>query len=573
MASISKLMQVKIPAPKRSNFDLSRPNRMPIAPGLLYPVLVEEILPGDDIDLSISARLKSHPTLAPILGKFDCTYYHFFCPLRNYVRDMNLNTKQTQFRDEFSLPYFFMPTYGPSSNPTGIYYVGAGSLLDYLGFPIGMSVYSSVDSSGAFVDTAYNAVPILCYYDIWRNYFANPQQENVNIYSGFVGEPDVDKSSVGFHSPIVVSVSSFDSVFESILSIDTPDVGNCLSYLYGGFFNRLFNQNLIVEDTVERRNQQNSINSHAGLMPICYHDDMFVARLNTSYVDYVKSQVVVDTSSGSFSIDSLRMANKLAKFVDKTILGGTRYGQWLKSHFAVNGMEHLNIPIFLGMDRMSLYFDDVVSQAQTGAEDNGELGDVGGRASVNYPETDRVNFYAKEHGYLMTLVALRPHVDYFQGIPKMYQKTQFSDIYVPELDAVGWQPILAKDLYANTLKTTDVVDLNNFTEGRGTIDTNSVVGYSPAWVEYMTAVGSVHGQFATSLDYWVNLRRFGVNNGVYRELAGGYSIDVDFDTYINPEDYNYAFAGKADFYDNFYLNQLINLYMKRNISKQILPSL
>lgn len=578
MASISKLMQVKIPAPKRSNFDLSRPNRMPIAPGLLYPVLVEEILPGDDIDLSISARLKSHPTLAPILGKFDCTYYHFFCPLHNYIPAMSFNNKQSQFVDEFDLPYFTVPYVNNSGEyPATIAHVGAGSLLDYLGFPIGMSAYSAEVENGVAVKESYNGVPLLCYYDIWRNYFANPQQENVGTYGGFEGEPDIDKSSIGFHSRLEWSVSQFDEVFSSLLE-GVTDLATCFgsleaAYYDHDFFEYLWNLNPIAEDTVERRNQQNSINSHAGLMPICYHDDMFVARLNTSYVNYVKSQVVVDTTSGSFSIDSLRMANKLAKFVDKTILGGTRYGQWLKSHFAVNGMEHLNIPIFLGMDRMSLYFDDVVSQAQTGAEDNGELGDVGGRASVNYPETDRVNFYAKEHGYLMTLVALRPHVEYFQGIPKMYQKTKFSDIYVPELDAVGWQPILAKDLYANTLKTTDVVAQNNFSSNRGTINTNRIVGYSPAWIEYMTSVGSAHGQFATSLDYWVNLRRFGVNNGVYRELAGGYSIDVDFDTYINPEDYNYAFAGKADFYDNFYLNQLINLYIKRNISKQILPSL
>lgn len=548
MSSTSKLLNVKVPAPKRSMFDLSRPNRMTLSAGLAYPCLVEEILPGDDINLSVETRLKSHATLAPILGMFDCTYYHFFCPLRNYVPGMTLNMKRTEFRDEFDLPTFTVPQSSGS-----VFYVGTGSLLDYLGLPVGFSGLSA-DSPE---DRTFNAVPLLAYYDIWRNYFANPQSDFVEMYTGFT---QVNENDLFTHSRDEIAISELDDIYLELLNgvTDFNDIWTSIGFSFATLFN-IINPAI---DTVENRRANLSVNSHAGLLPVTYHDDMFVSRLNTSYVDYVKQQVVVDTSSGSFSIDSLRMANKLAKFIDKSIFGGTRYGQWLKSHFAVNGMEHLNIPIFLGMDRMSLFFDDVVSKAQTGQGDNGELGSTGGRASVHYPNTNNVEFYAKEHGVLMSIVVLRPRVEYFQGIPKMYQKTKFSDIYVPELDAVGWQPILRKDLYANTLITN--VEGSNF-------DMNEIVGYSPAWIEYMTSVGSVHGQFATSLDYWVLLRRFGVVK--YDEEGVVDDVELDVSTYVNPEDYNYPFAGVEDYHDNFYLNQLFNLTIGRNISKQILPTL
>lgn len=577
MSSTSKLLNVSIPAPRRSMFDLSRPNRSTIAPGLLYPMLVEEILPGDDINLSVESRLKSHATLAPILGMFDCTYYHFFCPMRNYVPDMNLNIKQTNFRDEFTLPTFQIPFNGPGSptydqlTGTVLFSVGAGSLLDYLGLPVGLNMLSSFDDSLRFTSEVYNALPLICYWDIWRNYFANPQAETVPVYTGFghfAGEVELS------HEYKELDVRFFDRFFEELLTRQLSglsDINNMFFTVLSEYdfsmldlFNNIGVTNL---STPEIMNTLNAVSSHAGLLPVTYHDDMFVSRLATSYVDYVKRQVTVDTSSGSFTIDSLRMANKLAKFIDKSLLGGTRYGQWLKSHFAVNGMEHLNIPIFLGMDRMSLFFDDVVSQADTGQGDNGELGATGGRASVHYPKTDNVSFYAKEHGYLMTLVALRPRVEYFQGVPKMYQKTQFSDIYVPELDAVGWQPILAKDMYANVNYTYEDGTLSDLVRDGKLLLPDQIVGYSPAWIEYMTAVGSAHGQFVSSLDYWVLLRRYSSRN------ANGELTPVDLSTYINPEDFNYAFAGTKDYYDNFYLNQLFNLTIGRNISKQILPTL
>ena len=565
MSSTSKLLNVSIPAPKRSWFDLSRPNRSTISPGLLYPMLVEEVLPGDDIKLSVESRLKSHATLAPILGMFDCTYYHFFCPLRNYVMDMNLNLKQTDFRDEFDIPSFKIPNSLGSNMPyvlyqqnqtTGHYFVGVGSLLEYLGYPVGMSLLSSLISKNGApnvnVSKEYNAVPILCYYDIWRNYFANPQQEDVTIAGGFVyGDGVSARQSYAYN------VSDIDQIFKQLLNGDdfVTAFGDNIP------FERLFNMTPTPHAaTIEAINFMQTKNSHAGLLPVTFHDDMFVTRLSSSYVDYVKQQVVVDTTSGSFSIDSLRMANKLAKFIDKSLFGGTRYGQWLKSHFAVNGMEHLNIPVFLGMDRMSLFFDDVVSQSNTEQGENGFLGSTGGRASVHYPKTNDVEFYAKEHGYLITLCALRPRVEYFQGVPKMLQKTKFSDFFVPELDAVGWQPIMSKDLYANTIAAPATDD------GTNLVFTEDVVGYSPAWIEYMTSVGTVHGQFASSLDYWVLLRRFATRGN---ENA----IDVDFSTYVNPEDFNYGFAGVEDYFDNFYLNQLFTLKMGRNISKQILPSL
>lgn len=558
MSSTSKLLNVSIPAPNRSMFDLSRANRSTIAPGLLYPMLVEEILPGDDINLSVEARLKSHATLAPILGMFDCTYYHFFCPLRNYVADMNLNIKQTDFRDEFDLPLIRFRSLNVGNDSDRVISVGAGSLLDYLGFPVNMSNKFKLENS-TFPVNYFNGIPLLCYFDIWRNYFANPQADRVPFYQGFAYNSITD-TLVNSYS--FANVSAFDDLFKNILTGGvTVNTAFDESFINITFEDVFFNRSTVQFDTPEMRDRMNAYSSHAGLLPVTYHDDMFVSRLSTSYVDYVKSQVVVDTSSGSFSIDSLRMANKLAKFIDKSIFGGTRYGQWLKSHFAVNGMEHLNIPIFLGMDRMSLFFDDVVSQSNTEQGDNGFLGSTGGRASVHYPTTNKVEFYAKEHGYLMTLVALRPRVEYFQGLPKMYQKTKFSDIYVPELDAVGWQPILSKDLYANTMVTAKENRTNSYQ------NPDAIVGYSPAWIEYMTAVGSAHGQFVSTLDYWVLLRRF------VSETNDDSFVSVDFSTYVDPQDYNYAFAGTDDTVDNFYLNQLFNLYIGRNISKQILPSL
>lgn len=557
----SKLLNVKVPAPKRSNFNLSKPWYSTLSPGFLNVVDVLECLPGDDINLSITSRIKSNPAIAPLLGSFKVRFFKFFAPMRNYVPPMNRNDLRTDFKNNFELPVFSISQ--KTDQEEFLQIVTPGSLLEQIGVPIGFN--SRLGSSSGI---RINAVPILAYYDIFRNYFLNPQEDTFPLES-------FDVTS-GRNITMRVPIEDLDASFK--YWTEHAYANNASPTLNNYFFNRPVGEalpnTLLAEmqlealgegsyglPSVEDYNRLMSFSTHSGLCRTCYGNDVFMSRLATSYVDYVNSEVRVDTSSGSFNINQLRMANKLAKFVDRSVLSGTRYGDWLKAHFGQQNMSHLNVPYFIGAEDYELTFDDVVSQSETGNGENGYLGSVGGRLSEYLPAADDDKFYVKEHGYYMVLMTLTPKVSYFQGLPKYLQKTQFSDIYVPELDAVGWQPILRKDMLASKMAVfgESLYDWDNRAD--------DILGYSPAWIEYMTRQGSIHGQFATSQRYWTLAREFGYRNanGVWEE---------DYTTYVDPSAYNYAFAGGVeDYVDNFYMLARLNCYAKRNISKQILPSL
>jgi len=92
--------------PRRSNFNLSRKVRGTFKPGINYPIYWEEVLPDDNFHIKLRALLKTMPTFAPVLGGFKLRVEAYWCPTRNYVREMDMNFRETSFTDQFTLPTF-----------------------------------------------------------------------------------------------------------------------------------------------------------------------------------------------------------------------------------------------------------------------------------------------------------------------------------------------------------------------------------------------------------------------------------------------------------------------------------
>ncbi len=193
---------------------------------------------------------------------------------------------------------------------------------------------------------------------------------------------------------------------------------------------------------------------HLGLLRRTYNDDYFTAFFSNDFVDYQESTARVVVNNNVVTVNQLRLANRVARFVDRPISSGTRYGDWLDVHFGVKTDNRLCIPQFLGSLRVPVVFNDVVSQSQTGeASSIGDNTTLGSRASLgqgfkDFSKDSWLRFEAKEHGYLMIMASVVPDVCYVRGIPKMYQKTRFADLYVPEMDAVGYQDLLANEFTA-----------------------------------------------------------------------------------------------------------------------------
>lgn len=553
------LNKVLLKNPSLSNFDLSRKNRTTMAPGLLYPVLIEECVPGDQINLQIDSLIKTYPMLAPLMGSFKFQTDVFFVPTRLYVPELRLN--QSNFDPTtVSFPYFNC-CYDQAGSPASSTAVAASesSLLNYMGIPYD---YAYTTESGVQLAQNFNGIPLLGYLDIFRNYYANTQEDlcyfqvmnaaGDNVYRLGSALSEIDD---------LINMFSDDSNKDINSAVNTIAVTSSVNGMKS-----IFNPQLPL----------------SGLLCKTYSPDLNSAWINTSDYDasVTKARVnVQDSVSGSdyVTMNQIRTGNKLLKYLERTLVSGGRFGDWIRAQFGVNTNYKLDIPEFLGSNSTDIIFDDVVqtSGATGSSSTNGNLGTLGGRGH-GLMRSRGHKFNVTENGYLMVIASLTPRVDYYQGIKPYLLKNMYSDCFAPAMDNLGFQTVPYCQLSALPKWT---LSLNSSTGAytQSAMYPSSAydpftmsAGYQPAWTEYMSSVNELHGDFVNTLNYWT-LGRDMSDRGLYEDTLS--SIPLLPTSYVFPEYYNDCFADTADTAQNFLVQFRFDLFMKRPISKQVMPTL
>ena len=161
----------------------------------------------------------------------------------------------------------------------------------------------------------------------------------------------------------------------------------------------------------------------------------------------------------------------------------------------------------------------------------------------------------------MALVSITPRIDCSQGNDFDMNLVSMNDLHKPALDAIGYQ-----DLITDQMAWWDtVVD----TTGAGTVYKSA--GKQPAWINYMTSVNKVLGNFAdeTQQMFMVLNRRY-ENNAV----SGSGQVSIrDLTTYIDPSKYNQIFSDTRLDAQNFWAQIGIGATVRRKMSAKIIPNL
>lgn len=594
---VSKLLDVRFPKPNHSNFNLGRKNTFSADVGYIYPVYVEEVLASSYKRLDVEALVQCNATVAPVMGSFTIKLEAFFVPIRIYHRHLLNNDRSADYQDDFDFHYFpwichnddYVHYGGVSAARDAPVECAATSLLEYLGmFPAGWrsNAWTRTDDSHNI-----NAYPFIGYFDIFRNYYSNPYDTKVPFRVNNDAFSYVDYSNQAA-SDGYVDLRQFDRFVNRIredslsssgepLPVDIQPIFSRLMYfsysdptVQGSAINcvPLFSGQKLSADVDNTPSTLNAM--HYGLLRRTYKDDYFNARISTDFVHFLKEQSKVLVQNDSFDITQLRLANRIAKYVDKLGFSDSRFGSWLKAHFGTRLNDRLDIPQFLGSISSTLAFEDIISRAQTGDSDvitsNQALGSRAGIGSGYMKNKGAfVEFKAVEPGYLMVMFSIVPNVSYCQGIKKMYLKTRFMDTYKPEFDAVGYQDLHKVEFAA--LGWMGPVEGNLMLS-----EYDTVIGKHPSWLEYMTSIDESHGlmtQFG-QYGYWVLNRPFDVN-AYYRSGTAqthGTPPVLDFSTYIFPEYFNNIFAVNR-LTDNFQVQMRFYDRTSQPMSKQVLPRL
>lgn len=168
----SDKMSVELKEYGRSTHDLSSAWRSPMGVGTLVPFMKLVGLPGDTFDIDLDTRIMTHPTIGPLFGSFKFQADVFTCPIRLYNAMLHNNTLNIGLdMSKVKLPKAGMWLTNYKS--------GKASLMEYMGIR-----KQPRDSSLEKKIGYYNIVPFLAYYDIFKNYYANKQEERFYIMGG-----------------------------------------------------------------------------------------------------------------------------------------------------------------------------------------------------------------------------------------------------------------------------------------------------------------------------------------------------------------------------------------------------
>lgn len=171
-------MSVSLHDYNMSTHDLSTIVRNTQSPGTLVPNLCLVAQKGDTFDIDIDSNVLTHPTTGPLFGSFKLEHHIYTGPVRLYNSWLHNNrTKIGLNMEQVKLPQINVNIKTLSDTPSHEEkqwkQVNPSCLLAYLG----IRGYANTPKSGEKI-VSKNALPILTYFDIFKNYYANTQEEN-----------------------------------------------------------------------------------------------------------------------------------------------------------------------------------------------------------------------------------------------------------------------------------------------------------------------------------------------------------------------------------------------------------
>lgn len=171
----SNKMHVRLREYDMSSQNLSYVFRSTMGVGMLVPFMKIVCQKGDIFDIRLINKTITHPTLGPLFGSFKMQHFIFTAGFRLY--NSWLHNNRTGIGMKMSDIKFPKIRRGPFDAKKTEVKHNPSSLYSYIG-------WKGTRSKEAGNIPKKNAVPILIYLDIFKNYFANTQEENFYIITG-----------------------------------------------------------------------------------------------------------------------------------------------------------------------------------------------------------------------------------------------------------------------------------------------------------------------------------------------------------------------------------------------------
>lgn len=199
-----KKMTVELENFGRSTFNLNKVIRFDQAFGVLQPAYCAINLNGGTFYIDVKAMAKTLPTNGPIMGRAKYQVDFFTIPIRLYIAALHNNAVGVGLKmNKVFLPQFTVKNIPQLDFTSDVepnrQQVSQDSLLAYLG------IRGLGNPARAGLSRKFPAIFMLATYDIYKNYYANKQEE---IGVVIKGNPDPNGSPIEINQA-VISPSSY----------------------------------------------------------------------------------------------------------------------------------------------------------------------------------------------------------------------------------------------------------------------------------------------------------------------------------------------------------------------------
>jgi len=421
---------------RRSRHNLSHTHKLSCDMGQLIPVCTEEVLPGDTFKGSTSLLARVAPQVKPVMHDVDIRVHHWFVPNR---------ILWDGWED------FITGEDDVTAKPT-ITLAAELDLIDHMGmYPL----------AGLEMD----ALPVRCYNKIWNEFYRDQDLATER------GVDDLDIARIAWGKDYFTTARA------------TPQQGDAIDIGFSAGTAPI--TGLATESIPDNEAPAGTVYETGG--STTYTNATKMSRSGTNQNTWIELDgsdrplIYADLSaaSGGINIDDLRQSIALQRIAEARSRFGSRYVDYLR-FLGVNPKDgRLSRPEYLGGGSENINFSEVIQTAEGGTTD---IGDLYGHGIASMRSKSYMKMF-EEHGWVMSLLSVRPKTSYLQAFPRKFNRVAATDYWHRELENLPWQTVYETEIYAP-----------------GTAAT--VFGYVPRYDEYRNNFNYASGSFrSTELDW------------------------------------------------------------------------
>jgi len=450
---------------KRNKFSLSYTKLLSCNLGSLIPIGITEVLPGDSVQQATSLLLRCSPLVTPVMHPVKVRIHHWYVPHRLIWEDFE--DFITGGPDGMDASVF------PTITISGGSGAAVGSLADYLGVPTGIN------------NIEVSALPFRGYDLIWNEWYRDQDLQTaltIDETSGPDTTTSVAMQNCAWEKDYFTASRPWEQKGPSItipLGSEAPVLG---VGVYTGTNNTAAGNTVIESDG---NTMASGTRGFLGGSNIIWEDAVNSAGSAGSGGHMPKLRADL-TDASAITVTRLREALALQRYEEARARYGSRYTEYLRYLGVKSSDARLQRPEYLGGGQQTIQFSEVLQTAE-GEDPVGTLRGHG----ISAMRSNRYRRYFEEHGYVFTLLSVRPKTIYAQGLARHWNRRTKEDYWQEELQHIGQQEVLNKEIYAAHASP------------------NGTFGYSDRYDEYRNNESSIAGEFRTTLDSWHFARIFG----------------------------------------------------------------